>query len=92
MFLMGGEAEQQQQQTSKKDGGKGLSGDLDVVGLADLVVRCGGTDAEHVVVLRLLRHRLRRRCCSLAKNTQSVSKKQEEASSGAWTEERGKEG
>ena len=89
---MGGEAPQQQQQTSKKDGGKGLSGDLDVVCLADLVVRCGGADAEHVVVLRLLRHRRRRRRCSLAKNTYySVSKKQE-AGSGEWTEEPGKEG
>jgi len=88
---MGGEA-QQQQQTSKKDGGKGLSGDLDVVCLADLVVRCGGADAEHVVVLRLLRHRRRRRCCSLAKNTYYSGSKKQEASSGAWTEERGKEG
>jgi hypothetical protein len=31
--------------------------DLDVVGLADLVVGGGGADAEHVVVLRLLGHR-----------------------------------
>jgi len=69
-----------------------LSGILDVVGLADLVVRCGGTDVEHIVVLRLIRHRRRRRRCSLAKNTYySVSKKQE-AGSGEWIEERGKEG
>lgn len=41
-------------------------GNLDVVGLADLVVGGGGADAEHVVELGLLRHdRRRRRCCSL---------------------------
>jgi hypothetical protein len=40
--------------------------DLDVVGLADLVVGGGGADAEHVVVLRLRLRLLGHRHGSLA--------------------------
>lgn len=56
------------------------NGDLDVVGLADLVVRGGGADAERVVVLGLLRHGGRR---SLSKNTPGTKQETTRAEHGS---------